>query len=416
MTDRYPDFSLAYYSSDRKTGELAVIDHAQGEVQVRVLPTEEESALGKALKPVLVGLDENRRVILLDPASKTLRIQDSFPVDAFPAHIYKDPKSARDWFMNDGDKQTGNDTLNCGDQGSSVTVVEHTNSSQARFLATLCVGRGHHQACFSHPSEHAPQVPSQAYISNLKDGSISVIGNDPADPASYLKVVATINLCEPEKESEMTAPGLPNNAFPHGLVYSPLSGKVYNLNNGYGTVAVIDPVTHAIERRFDFKGHSNLFITPDGRYIIGRGADRKSDPEHVLARLTVIDTWDHRIGDSLILPDVYISKYFFDPEGRRLYLTTSSSGSPEQQQNLKTDALLVFDLDSLPELKLARELRLGSPSGTLEFVQQEGRTRLILSSNAGQGELLILDADSLEIVRRIAVSEPRSHSRIWLLG
>ncbi len=415
MTDQSPGFSLGYYSSDRKTGALAVIDYRQGQARIHTIASEPESDLDKALKPIFVGLSEDRQVVLLDPKSKAIRIQDSFPADAFPAHIYSDPKSSRDWFMNDGDKQTGNDTLNCGDQGSSVTVVDNSNSAEAKYLATICVGRGHHQACFSYPTEHAPQVPSQAYVSNLKDGSISVIGNDPSDPANYLKVIATINLCEPEKEAEMVEPAIPNNAFPHGLAYSPLSGKIYNLNNGYGTIAVIDPLTHAIERRIDFKGHSNLFMTPGGRYLIGRGADRKSDPEHVLAKLTVLDVSDNRITDSLTLPDIYISKYFFNPEGDTLYLTASSSGSPEQQQNLKTDALLMFDMSALPELRLRQELRLGSPAGTLDFIQQDGKTRLIASSNAGQGEVLLLDADSGEVVERIAVGEPRSHSRLWLL-
>ncbi len=267
----------------------------------------------------MVGLTADHQVIELDPQSKVISLNGALTADAFAAHNYPDPGSNCDWLMNDGDKETGNDTLNCGDKGSSVTVVENTSSSDARFLKTVCVGRGHHQANFSYPSAQAPDVPKQGYISNLKDGTLSVLNNDP-DSADFLSVVATINLAEPDKEEGMETPSVPNNAFPHGLVYSGVSGKVYNLNNGYGTIAVIDPKTHQIEQRIPFKGHSNLLVTPDGRYVIGRGADRKTNQDHVVAKLTILDVTTHEIVDSAELQDIYVSKYFFNAEGTRLYL------------------------------------------------------------------------------------------------
>ena len=171
----------------------------------------------------------------MDPQSRSIAFHDAFPADAFPAHIYAEPDTNRDWFMNDGDKATGNDNVNCGDKGSSVTVVENTSSSAAKFLKTICVGRGHHQAMFVTPNDQHPDVPKTAYVSNLKDGTISAIANDPGDTSRYLTVIATINLGEADKEDSGTA-DVPNNAFPHGLVYSAYSGKLYCLNNGYGTV------------------------------------------------------------------------------------------------------------------------------------------------------------------------------------
>lgn len=408
-------FTLGYYAGNRKTGSVSVVGRDGGATRIDALPVEPETGLAAELKPIFVGLTEDRRVILLDPKSKEIRLGAGFPADAFPAHIYSDPNSDRDWFMNDGDKETGNDRLNCGEGGSSVTVVEKTSSARARFLKTICVGRGHHQAAFTYPSAQAPHVPHRAYISSLKDGTLSAIGNDPADPATYLKVIATLNLCEIDKEKDMAEPAVPNNAFPHGLAYSPLSGKLYNLNNGYGNVAVIDPATNRIEGRFPFKGHSNLFMAPGGRYIIGRGADRKSDPEHVIAKLTAFDVVENRIVGTLELPDIYISKYYFNPEGTRLYLTTSSSGSPEQQANIKADALLVLDLTALPALKLARELRLGSPSGSLAFVQAGGATALVCSSHAEDGAVVMIDGARDEIVETLAVPGGVSHSRVWVL-
>ena len=409
------DFSLAFFSGNRKTGSISVVERHDQHTQIRHIDVAPETGFDKPLKPIFTGLTREHEIVLLDPKTKAVTVEKSFPADAFPAHIYSDPKSDRDWLMNDGDKQTGNDQLNCGDRGSSVTVIEHSARSDARHLATICVGRGHHQADFSYPSASAPDVPSQAYISNLKDGTISVIGNDPNDPEHYLKLVATVNMYEAEKENGEQG-GIPNNSFPHGLGYSPLTGKIYNLNNGYGNVAVIDPRTHVVEDRIAFKGHSNLFAIPGGHYLIGRGSDRKSDANHVIARLSVMDAVTRRPVDQLDLPDIYVSKYYFNCEGTKMYLTTSASGSPEQQANLKKDTLLVFDLATLPRLTLAKEIKLGSASGALAFLAEGGTTRLIASSNSEEGVLAVIDPETDEIIEKVAVTSGNSHSRTWEVG
>lgn len=409
------NFTLAYYSSDRKTGSLHIVSRKNNETKITELERLSETDLDKALKPILIGITENHQAITLSPETKKIQFSSQFPCDSFAAHNYSDPTSQCDWLMNDGDKETGNDTLNCAQGGSSVTVIEGRNSSNVKYLGTICIGRGHHQASFSHPSDNAPHIPKQAYISNLTDGTVSVIGNDPDQKNSFLKVIATIDLCEPEKENHPKQT-IPNNAFPHGLVYSKVSGKIYNLNNGYGTIAVIHPVTHEIEQRIAFAGHSNLFITPDGRYIIGRGADRKSDVQHVIAKLTVFDVKTHTVVDSLTLKDVYISKYYFNPEGTKLFLTTSTSGNDAQKENLKTDALLIFDLDKLPTLSLLEELRLGSSSGSLTFVKNAEGTSTVFSSNSADGKLIIIDADKPEITETIDVCPPISHSRTWAIS
>lgn len=418
MTDRQTDdamnFSLAYYASDRHTGSISVIQSTAGKISVVGLPPAAESGAASARKPILIGVAEDHRIVLLDPLSKEIRLADAFPADAFPAHLYSDPRSSRDWFMNDGDKATGNDTLNCGDRGSSVTVVEHSGSTRAKWLKTICVGRGHHQAAFTYPTPGAPQVPERAFISNLQDGTLSVIGNDPNDAQTYLQVLDTINLCEPDKEEGGAAMAVPNKAFPHGLAFSAHSGKLYNLNNGYGTVAIIDPRSAEIEERIPFKGHSNLFASPDGRYLIGRGADRKSNPEHVIAKLSVFDVAAKKVVASLDLPDIYFSKYYYNPEGGKLYLTTAASGSPQQQGNLKTDVVLVFDMNVLPRLELIKELRVGT-SGALAFHTVNGRTQRVFSSHSAAGEVVILDGESDTLLESVSVGTGQPHSRIWML-
>ncbi len=415
MDKKTIDFALAYYSGDRKTGSVAVVTRSGGQLLTKQLPVAEQSGKDKELKPIFVGLTETDQCITLDPETKAVSIRDDFIADAFPAHIYTDPNANRDWYMYDGDKEKGNDALNCDGKGSSVTVVENTDSSAVKFLKTICVGRGHHQCNFSYPSEQAHQVPSQTYVSNLKDGTLSVIGNDPDKPDSYLQVVATINLCEADKE-DFDVAQIPNNSFPHGLVYSKVSGKMYNLNNGYGTIAVIDPVSHEIEQRIPFKGFSNLFVSPCGRYVIGRGADRKTDPDHVIARMAVLDVTTNEVLDKIELPDIYISKYFFNTEGSKLYLTTSSSGSEQQQANLKSGAVVVLDLTKLPKLVFSTELSLDSPAGTLDFLAVDGKTELVFASTSQEGVVTIICAETDQVIEKLAVIEPQPHSRLWLLS
>ncbi len=412
------DFVVVYYIGNRKTGTLHIVTRKNGATTIDNFPTAPDTGLEKMLKPILVGMTQDRHVVLLNPSTKETHIEMTFPIDGFPAHLYSDPYSSRDWFMNDGDKDTGNDTLNCGDKGSSVTVIANTASRlDVQYLKTICVGRGHHQAAFTAPSV-AHAMPRRAYISNLNDGTISVIGSDEKDAEHYLKLLATINLCESEREDGI-AHKIPNSAFPHGLAYSSVTGKLYNLNSGYGTLVVIDPLTNTIETRTPLKGYSNLFAVPSdkqgGRYLIARGADRKTDPNHVIAKIAVFDTTTQAIVDHLDLPDIYFSKYYFNGEGTKLYMTTSSSGSPEQQANIKADVLLVFDLAALPKLRLIQEIKTG-PAGSIAFLEKNGITERVFSSNAEAGSLVVIDGKTDTLLETIAITEGASHARLWMLG
>src|SRR3569623_2258840 len=109
-----------------------------------------------------------------------------------------------------------------------------------------------------------------------------------------------------------------------------------------------------------------MFASPCGRYLIGRGADRKSDPDHAIGKLAVWDVANQQLIDQLELRDVYLSKYYYNPEGSKLYFTSARSGSPEQRRHLKTDVLLVLDMDALPRLKLLGEV-MGGAAGSLAF-------------------------------------------------
>ncbi len=380
------------------TGAVRVVRKGPDGIRVTAIPTDD--AQKEAHPPVFLGTTADDRVILMAAGDKSISVREAYPAHAAAPYAYRNAQTGHLWFTIDGDKETGCDTLNCGDSGSPVMVVNPGTSADApgELLRLVCVGRGHHVPTFTAPSEAFPDIPRCAFVSNLLDGTISVLGHDPDRPDTYLRVIDTINLCEPAREKE-GIDGTPNNAFPHGKVFSPLTGRLYSLNNGYGTIAVINPVNREIEQRIELKVSSNLLLSPDGRYIIGKGADRKSDPAHVMGRLSVVDAVTGSVETTLDLPDIYPSTYRFSPDGRRLYVTTAATGKGAQRENLRIDLLLVYDATALPELRLLREVLVGAADcgrRPIGFVTSKGAgDTAVIVPNPTDGTLSLLDAEDL---------------------
>ena len=403
------EWSFACHLSGGDTGSLVVVEHRGG--KTRVVPVESAAASGlpEGQRPVLIGLAPDHTLLMMDAVTKEVSRHRQLPRDAVPTYAYVDPATATYWMVNDGDKDNGVDVVNCGSGGSPVIVVKGLGNTQApEVLKTICLGRGHHVTTFIAPSPQAPRAPHVVFASNLLDGTISVIGNDPADAATFLRIIATINLSDPRHEDGRRE-AVPNNAFPHGMVFSPLTGKVYNMNNGYGTVAVIDPVTHAVETTVTMKVSSNLLLSPDGRFLIGKGADRKSNPEHVIGRLSIMDAVNNTLSGTVDLPDVYPSVYRFSSDGAKLYVTTAATGKGKQKDNLKLDTLLVFDTSALPAIKLIKEVRVGRADcgrRPIAFIDQGGRDVRVFVPNTSDGTLSILDGASDTVLETVEIGRP----------
>jgi len=403
MRNEAGNWSLACHLDFGGTGKVAVVDHRGGATTVRAIPAAPASGKPFGYRPVYLGVAaDGRGVLLMDAVSKAVSVAAAMPVDAAAPYAYPEAGTARWWYTNDGDEEGGNDPL-CAGGGAIMTVVATGANGAVEILKSICVGRGHHVPSFTAPNERHPAMPRRAYVSNLQDGTISVLGNDPGDRSGYLAVSGLINLCEPAKEKDGVMQA-PNNAFPHGEVYSPVTGRVYNLNNGYGTVAIIDPLRNEIEARVEFKGCSNLLLSPDGRFVIGKGADRKSDPDHVIGRLIVLDAVAGKVAVKLDLKDVYPSTYRFSPDGHRLYVTTAATGKGAQHANLKKATVLVFDSSALPELRPLPELAVGLADcgrRPISFLRNGQTVERIFVPNPTDGTLSILDGagTSLETVR-----------------
>ncbi len=369
-------------------GRVARLTHEDGRTECREIPVGEASGLPLMSRPVFLGLTAGDDVILLDPHGDTVSVQGACPADALPAYAYPEAGTDRIWFMNEGDKKTGTDPVRCGDDASSVTILQRRPGQRppARVLRSVCVGRGHHVTTF------VPGERPLAFVSNLLDGTLSVLENDGRD----FPLVGTINLFEADKEDDDTSP-LPSRAFPHGMAWSPVTRRLYNLNNGYATIAVIDPATLTIEARIPLPVASNILLHPAGRHLVGKGADRKRDPEHVIGRLAVVDLDTGKVAHTLDLPDIYPSTYRFSPDGRRLFVTTAATGKGAQREHLRIDRLLVFDSSDLPRLEPVAEVTIGRadcgrrPLGYL--ADDTGAVTRLFLPNPSDGTLTVLDGD-----------------------
>ncbi|RMD78209.1 MAG: hypothetical protein D6809_06295 [Gammaproteobacteria bacterium] len=260
------------------------------------------------------------------------------------------------------------------------------------------MGRGHHVTAFVPPEGGRP---AQAFVSNLLDGDLVALGADPA-AESYLKPLGRIDLCDPAHEEGGCGDG-PNGAFPHGMVWSPATGRVYNLNNGYRTVVAIDPAEHRVAWTAPMGVSSNLLLSPCGRFLVGKGADRKSDPEHVLGRVCVMEAETGRLLAEQTLPDLYPSTYRFSPDGSRLYLTSAATGKGAQRERLRKDLLLVYDATRLPELVLLQELKVGGADcgrRPVAFPVGDGR---VLLPEPDEGTLAVLDGASGRTLHRLVL-------------
>jgi len=90
QTHQNIDFALAYFSSDRKTGAITVVERINGKTKQTAIKLTPELDDPTKHKGIFIGLTVDKKVILLDPESKDLIFQSDFPVDAFAAHKYSD--------------------------------------------------------------------------------------------------------------------------------------------------------------------------------------------------------------------------------------------------------------------------------------------------------------------------------------
>lgn len=381
-------------------GKVSVIEHrAAGNTLAE--PIDLFSSVGdmtsSSKNHLFISMGSTNQVAALDPVGEEAAFKKFIAVGQRPVHNHRDPEGSRIWILNDGDSTSGIDTVTTACSAaskSSVSVIqnhgtaghgdEEEESNAGEILSTICVGRGHHRITFSEPSTAAPSVPRRAFISNAMDGTFTVIDNNPAS-ADYLKEIAgsPVSLCDSTKE---TCPAAPNGAGPHGMVYSPVSGKIYNYNEDYATVNVIDPTTLAVEPPLNIPFAGSPHITPDGRFVFIRGFDAAT----VTGKLTVIDVSNNNL-TTIDLPNINAGALGFTSDGRKMYLAGSGSTARPTQRR---DVVLVYDISALPALTQTKEITVGTTTAgrSIGILEHDGAATRVFATNRADGTVSVIDA------------------------
>lgn len=402
-------------------GTVSVIEHGVAG-NTLVEPIDVFSSVGDMTSSrknhIFINLGSTNQVAALDPVGDTTTFRKFIPVGQRPVHINRDPEGSRIWVQNDSDPTTGIDTVTAAcnmAQTGSVSVIQNHGTAghddeeeevnAGEVLATICVGKGHHKAAFSTPTATDASIPLRTFISNIIDGTISVIDNDPGAEASpnpnYHTVIDTIDLCDPAQETGGTCDAdiaTPNEAGPHGMVFSEASGKIYNNNEDYGTVNIINPATLAIETTLDIGFAGATHVTPDGRFVIVRGFDSST----VTGKLTVIDVTNPNGVTTHDLVNINPGAIEFTSDGTKMYVAGSGSATRPAQRR---DVVLAYDFSGLPTLPAPVEITVGSTTAgrSIGILEQGGQATHVFATNRTEGTVSVIDATSNAVVDTVQV-------------
>lgn len=361
---------------------------------------------------VFMNLAGANKVATIDPLTNAQPVHEAnLAAGTRPVHMYRDPNDGEVvWIMNDGDNAggtltPGDDLVNCAAQGGgSVTAIHNSHlgpgGTPPFLLGTTCLlADGHKVAAFS----SGTGVPKRVFVSSEDAGEIAVLDDDEAS-ATYRQVIHRIDLCNAAKEGgpcndESTTPAntafTPNSSAPHGIRWSKLTKKVYSIQEGYGEISEIDPVTFAVTPILDLTGlpYTAYGISPDGRFLLLRG-----DTTPVSGtKLGVVDlgTAGNPRTDFTIpeLNGTSPGSFKFSPDGSRFYILAGNAATAT-----KKDRLFAFNASTLtattPALTLLREIPLVA-TGAHSFdvlAQGAGAATFIVVSNSTDNSVSVINA------------------------
>lgn len=379
---------------------------------------------------VFMNLGAANAVATIDPLTGAVPFHETnLTTGTRPVHIYRDPTDGEVmWSMNDGDNAggtltPGDDLINCALQtGGSVTILHNSHlgpgANPPFVVGTLCLlADGHKVAAFS----SGTGVSKRMFISSTTAGEIAVVDNDPANGATYQKLIARIDLCTDAGEAlngqgpcdvnanAANTPNTPNKSNPHGIRFSKLTGKVYSIQENYRTMVEIDPASLAITNTFDLSTtpYTAYGISPDGRFLLLRGDTTPATG----TKLGVIDlgTAGSPRTDFTIpeLNGTAPGSFKFSPDGNRFYILAGNTASAT-----KKDRLFAFDSSTLraavPSLTLLREIVLVATGGhSMDVLAQgpagAGQALYIAVSNSTDNSVSIINASDNLIKQTVQV-------------
>ena len=277
---------------------------------------------------------------------------------------------------------------------------------------TVCIlADGHKVAAFPQPTATNGAIPRRVFVSSETAGEIAVIDNEPTSPTKW-QMIGRVDLCNPLKETcdaesatPLTTAFTANNSHPHGIRWSKLTGKVYSIQEGYGQIAEIDPITLASTIIIDLAGtpYTSYGITPDGRFLLLRG-------QTLAPQATKLGVLDLSVTPAVrtdftiaALDGTSPGAFKFSPDGNRFYILAGNTAA-----STKKDRLFAFDSSTLasatPALTLLREIPLVA-TGAHSFdvlAQGAGEAKYIAVSNSTDNSLSIINAIDNQIKQTIA--------------
>ena len=370
---------------------------------------------------VFLNLGAANKTATIDPLTGAVPIHETnLPAGTRPVHMYRDPTDGEViWVGNDGDNAggtttPGDDLINCNNPariggavtGSSVTILHNSHlgpgGNPPTVEKTLCLlASGHKVAAFPQPTATNAAIPRRVFVSSEIGGEIAVIDNEPASPTKW-QMIGRVDLCNPLKETcndesatPLTTAFTANDSHPHGIRWSKLTGKVYSIQEGYGQIAEIDPITLASTIIIDLAGtpYTSYGITPNGRFLLLRG--QTTAPQ--ATKLGVLDlSVTPAVRTDFTIPELdgtVPGSFKFSPDGKRFYILAGNTGAAT-----KKDRLFAFNSSTLtaavPSLTLLREIVLVATGGHSFDVlaQGAGEAKYIAVSNSTDNSLSIINA------------------------
>jgi hypothetical protein len=381
---------------------------------------------------VFVNLGAANKVATIDPLTGAQPIHETnLAAGTRPVHMYRDPTDGEViWVGNDGDNAAGtttpgDDLINCNNParvggavtGSSVTILHNSHlgpgGNPPTVEKTVCIlADGHKVAAFPRPTATNGAIPKRVFVSSETAGEIAVIDNEPASPTKW-QMIGRVDLCNPLKETcnnesatPLTTPFTPNTSGPHGIRWSKLTGKVYSIQEGYGQIAEIDPITLAKTIILDLAGtpYTSYGITPDGRFLLLRG--QTLTPQ--ATKLGVLDlSVTPAVRTDFTIPELdgtSPGSFKFSPNGNRFYILAGNTAT-----STKKDRLFAFDSSTLtaatPSLTLLREIPLVATGGHgLDvLVQGSGEAKYVVVSNSTDNSISIINATDNQEKQKVTV-------------
>lgn len=383
---------------------------------------------------VFLNLGAANKTATIDPLTGATPIHEAnLAAGTRPVHMYRDPTDGEViWVGNDGDNAAGtttpgDDLINCNNAarpggpvtGSSVTILHNSHlgpgGNPPTVEKTVCIlADGHKVAAFPQPTATNATIPKRVFVSSETAGEIAVIDNEPASPTKW-QMIGRVDLCNPLKETcndesatPLTTAFTANDSHPHGIRWSKLTGKVYSIQEGYGQIAEIDPVTLASTIIIDLAGtpYTSYGITPSGRFLLLRGQTTVPDPQ--ATKLGVLDlsvTPAVRTDFTIAALDgTSPGSFKFSPDGNRFYLLAGNTAP-----STKKDRLFAFDSSTLtatpPALTLLREIPLVATGGHgLDvLVQGAGEAKYVVVSNSTDNSISIINATDNQEKQKVTV-------------